>query len=315
GSIKGIFTVFKYLYINKTSSGTVHIIMEYLEFANDITPLKITGVVVNSDGTSRQFDLVDSDISKVLLMSLDEVREYIYQKGLALIGRQSTNFLNAFENKIPLAREFVCELKDILIPTNEDAQDGSYSFYLEKDLRMPSFPEIVERLHIDKGCKKDEDDNIVSVNESAFRIRKPHMMDEDLEPTDEYIDAVRNALNHSEDNQKQQEALTRVGKKFGFFWSKEVKLGGKLYVNGQDNDLNGLESENWQIIERNELLSLYNLLPQELILKIKKTNSETSTFRGVKIFTSVIVMNAAKPYRNVFGIRVDYLDDDNPYIV
>ncbi|CAG8818250.1 25820_t:CDS:2, partial [Gigaspora margarita] len=100
------------------------------------------------DGTSEPFDLREPDISKVQLMSLDEIREYLCQEGLALIGRQNTSFRNAFENKIPLARESECKLKDILVPTNEEAQDGSYSFYLEKDLRMPGFPEIVDRLHI-----------------------------------------------------------------------------------------------------------------------------------------------------------------------
>ncbi|CAG8830595.1 20781_t:CDS:1, partial [Racocetra persica] len=40
-----------------------------------------------------------------------------------------------------------------------------------------------------------------------------------------------------------------------------------------------------------------------------------STFNNVKIFTSVIVLNQTKPYRNVFVIRVEYMDDENPYVV
>ncbi|KAF0449987.1 hypothetical protein F8M41_002274 [Gigaspora margarita] len=128
----------------------------------------------------------------------------------------------------------------------------------------------------------------------------------------------------------------------------EVKLGGKLYVNdGQTDDLNQLENlrhfENWQIIEQNELLPLYNLLPLELITSIKKIIGKKklhydilsarmpkkkksitiriqkprviSTFDKVKIFTSVIVKNESRAYRNVFGIRVDYLKKKNPYIV
>ncbi|RIB19758.1 hypothetical protein C2G38_2181005 [Gigaspora rosea] len=354
--------------------------MEYLEFANEIAPHRIIGVVVNSDETSKSFDLEVSDINNVLLMSLDEMREYLCEKGSLLIGRQNTYFRNAFKNKIPLARESECILKDILIPTNEESQDGSYSFYLEKDLTMPGFPEIVNRLHLDRRCIKSENGIIESASKSAFRIKKPHMMDiiidqqleqhnadpgrkllqEDLEPTKEFIKAIENALNHSKDNNEQRKALNRVGEEYGFFCiifilkillinrSKEVKLGGELYVNdGQTNNFNQLEIlrhfEKWQIIERNELLSLYNLLPQELITNIKKVigmkllyydissahmpknrNSITirirkpkviSTFDDVKIFTSVIVKNEARAYRNIFGIRVEYQNKENPYIV
>ncbi|CAG8658969.1 3458_t:CDS:2 [Gigaspora margarita] len=352
--------------------------MEYLEFANEISPHRIIGVVVNSDGTSKSFDLEVSDINNVLLMTLDEMREYLCEKGSLFIGRQNTSFRNVFENKIPLARESECKLKDILIPTNEGVQDGLYSFYLEKNLKMPGFPEIVNTFNLDRGCIKNEDGIIEPANMSAFRVKKPHMMDviidqkleqhnadpgrkliilkkgtirllqEDLEPTKEFIEAIENAINHFKDNHEQREALNRVGEEYGFFWSKEVKLGGKLYVNdGQTNDLNQLENlrhfENWQIIEQNELLPLYNLLPLKLITSIKKIigkkllhydilsarmpkncNSITiriqkprviSTFDKVKIFTSVIVKNEARAYRNVFGIRVDYLNNENPYIV
>ncbi|CAG8696278.1 3374_t:CDS:2 [Gigaspora rosea] len=298
--------------------------MEYLEFANEIAPHRIIGVVVNSDETSKSFDLEVSDINNVLLMSLDEMREYLCEKGSLLIGRQNTYFRNAFKNKIPLARESECILKDILIPTNEESQDGSYSFYLEKDLTMPGFPEIVNRLHLDRRCIKSENGIIESASKSAFRIKKPHMMD---------IIIDQQLEQHNAD----------PGRK-----SKEVKLGGELYVNdGQTNNFNQLEIlrhfEKWQIIERNELLSLYNLLPQELITNIKKVigmkllyydissahmpknrNSITirirkpkviSTFDDVKIFTSVIVKNEARAYRNIFGIRVEYQNKENPYIV
>uniref|UniRef100_A0A8H3XG31 DUF7431 domain-containing protein n=1 Tax=Gigaspora margarita TaxID=4874 RepID=A0A8H3XG31_GIGMA len=351
--------------------------MEYLELANEISPHRIIGVVVNSDGTSKSFDLEVSDINNVLLMTLDEMREYLCEKGSLFIGRQNTSFRNVFENKIPLARESECKLKDILIPTNEGVQDGLYSFYLEKNLKMPGFPEIVNTFNIDRGCIKNEDGIIEPASRSAFRIKKPHMMDviidqkleqhnadpgrkliilkkgtirllqEDLEPTKEFIEAIENAINHFKDNHEQREALNRVGEEYGFFWSKEVILGGKLYVNdGQTDDLNQLENlghfENWQIIERNELLPLYNLLPQELITSIKKIIGKKllhydilsasmpknckritirikkpkviSTFDKVKLFTSVIVKNEARAYRNVFGIRVEYQNNKNPYI-
>ncbi|CAG8469770.1 1251_t:CDS:2 [Racocetra persica] len=348
--------------------------MEFLRSANEINPLKLRGVIISNDESSSPFDIEPSDLKKVLLMSLDEMREYLCQESLILIGRQNTNFRNAFKNKIPLAREPECKLKDILIPLNEDAQDGSYSFYLEKDLRRPGFPEIVNRLRIDYGYKKNNG-NIESANEKAFRVRRPHMMDviteqkleqhnaevpgrkllivkkgsirllqEDLEPTQEYIDAVENALNEP-DNQRRREALNAVGEEYG---SKEILLGGKLYVdNAQANNLTDLENlklfENWQIIEHNELLSLYNLLPQKLILRIKEVigmkllycnilsidmqrkccnitqlinkPQEISTFKDVKIFASVVVMNNKTSYRNVFGIRIDYQNDESPYIV
>ncbi|CAG8575025.1 16521_t:CDS:2 [Cetraspora pellucida] len=351
--------------------------MEYLGFANDIAPHRLIGVIVSSDESFKEFEIEPSDINKVLLMTLDEMREYLCQEGLALIGRQNTNFRNAFKNKIPLAREPECKLKDILIMTNEDIQDGSFSFYLEKDLKKPGFPEIVDRLHIDRGYKKNND-NIEPANRKAFRVRKPHMMDviieqkleqhnsenpgrkllivkkgsirllqEDLEPTQEYINAVEIALTQP-DNQRRREALNRIGEEYGFFWSKDIRLGGQLCVNDeQATDLTDLENlklfEHWQIIEHNELLSLFNLLPQELISRIKEVigmkllhndilniavprncscviqhihrPQGISTFNGVKIFTSVVVMNNVKPYRNVFGIRVDYQNNENPYVV
>ncbi|CAG8705192.1 12676_t:CDS:2, partial [Gigaspora margarita] len=346
--------------------------MEYLELANEISSHRIIGVVVNSDGTSKSFDLEVSDINNVLLMTLDEMREYLCEKVSLFIGRQDTSFRNVFENRIPLARESECKLKDILIPTNEGVQDGLYSFYLEKNLKMPGFLEIVNTFNIDRGCIKNEDGIIEPASKRAFRVKKPYMIDviidhkleqhnadpgrkllilkkrsirlsqEDLEPTKEFIEAIENAINHFKDNHEQREALNRVGEE-----SKEVILGGKLYVNdGQANDLNQLENlghfENWQIIERNELLPLYNLLPQELITSIKKIIGKKllhydilsasmpknwnritirikkpkviSTFDKVKIFTSVIVKNEARAYRNVFGIRVEYQNNKNPYI-
>ncbi|CAG8530712.1 8927_t:CDS:2, partial [Dentiscutata erythropus] len=99
----------------------------------------------------------------------------------------------AFGNTIPLARESKYKLKDILIPTNENAQDGLYIFYLEKNLRMPDFSEILEEI-----C--------LSLKKGSIRLSQ-----EDLEPTEEYINAVENALSYSDDGQEQREAFNRVG--------------------------------------------------------------------------------------------------------
>ncbi|CAG8485476.1 712_t:CDS:2 [Scutellospora calospora] len=350
-----------------------------MEFFKDIITLSLMVEVVSSDGTSTSFSLEEPNYNDFPSMSLDQMREYLYKKGL-IIGRQNTNFRNVSGSKLSLAREPECKLKDILTPTNEQVQDGFFTFYLDKDLEMPSFPEIVQNLNLDKGCKKLNDGTIIATKKKAYSIKNQHMMEvvienkleqhsiehtrrkilvckkgfirllqEDLEPTEEYITAVKNALKCN-DNPSRRDALNRVGEEYGYFWPKETRLGGKFFLDDdQENNLDELRNlknfQNWQIIEQpeSELLPLFNLLPQDLILKIKEVigmtllysshltihistkcgsktmnipkPNEISTFKNVKIFTSVIIMNNQRPYRNVFGIRVEYMDDEHPYVV
>ncbi|CAG8592092.1 11125_t:CDS:1 [Scutellospora calospora] len=148
--------------------------MEFLEAVADIIPLSLKVEVVSSDGTSTPFNLDEPNYNDFPSMSLDQMREYLYKKGL-IIGRQNTNFRNVFGSKIPLAREPECELKDILTPTNEQAPDGFFTIYLDKDLEMPSFPEIVQKLDLDKGCKKSNDGTIKATNKKAYSIKNQNM--------------------------------------------------------------------------------------------------------------------------------------------
>ncbi|CAG8711371.1 18660_t:CDS:2, partial [Dentiscutata erythropus] len=129
---------------------------------------------------------------------------------------------------------------------------------------------------------------------------------------------------------------------------KEIKLGGIFHINDEQTDnIEQLEKlkhfNNWKIIEQNDLTPLFTLLPKSLISEIQKVNGmkilyhsnlsvhmpkghnilihhiqkplEIQTFNNVKIFASVIVLNKKRPYRNVFVVRVEYNDDENPYIV
>ncbi|CAG8721945.1 8119_t:CDS:2 [Dentiscutata erythropus] len=206
-------------------------------------------------------------------------------------------------------------------------------------------------------------------------IRLSHL---DLEPTEEYVEAVKNALDKKLSKVQRRKELNKVGEKYGFFFAQEIKLGGKLLqvvknqtegimqhqLNDQEvsadklkvlggdvekiarynNKSEWLESlkfcNNCEIIMYNDKLSLYELLPEKLKLKVRRVNSlkvfysnvlttnyfrghfitkvpkppSISTFKGYKIFASVFNAVNREPF-NTFSIRIDYPDSDNPYFV
>ncbi|CAG8707952.1 14162_t:CDS:1, partial [Dentiscutata heterogama] len=129
---------------------------------------------------------------------------------------------------------------------------------------------------------------------------------------------------------------------------KEIKLGGIFHIHYEQTDIiEQLERlkhfNNWEIIEQNDLTPLCTLLSKRLIARIQEVNgmkilyksnlsvnmpkghnilihyiqkpSVVPTFNNVKIFASIIVLNKVRPYRNVFAVRVEYMDDENPCIV
>ncbi|CAG8569879.1 6522_t:CDS:2, partial [Dentiscutata heterogama] len=341
---------------------------------NVIAPLQVKGVVVTEKGVTKEFDLSFSEID--IKMPLDSLREYLTQKNLVLVGKQNSNFRNKFEYKVPFISESDWRLEDILVPTDGTSEsDRSFTFFIDKDLAKPGFPEIIRDLNIAGGCRKNKNGTIISANRSAFRIKNPHLMEviihqnieeieennkegflvycekgtirllpEDLEATKEYVEAIETALSKS----NIKKALNKVGRDYGFFWPKKIKLGGIFQINDEQTDIiEQLEKldhfNNWKIIERNDLTSLCKLLPKKLISRIQEVRGmkilnhsklpvhmpkghniafhhipkplDIPTFNNVKIFASVIVSNKAIPHRNAFVVRVEYLDDENPYIV
>ncbi|CAG8462901.1 16422_t:CDS:2 [Dentiscutata heterogama] len=111
--------------------------------------------------------------------------------------------------------------------------------------------------------------------------------------------------------------------------------------------LKSLESYNeWEIIGYGLKLSLYSLLPEDLQLKIKHLNGikvlysnvynvrmirgynlslpvvepipvppHISTLGDCKIFATIFNREDRKPYKNVFSIRIDYLNEETPFFV
>ncbi|CAG8648362.1 12128_t:CDS:2 [Gigaspora margarita] len=352
--------------------------MDYLKIITVINPLQISGSVIANGEVVNTFDLSIPEVD--IKMPLDELREYLTRKNLVLVGIQNSNFRNKFEYKIPVINENEYKLHDILISTYSiDEADRSFSFFIEKDLKKPGFPEIVRILNITNGCRIVQD-NVITTNKIAFRIKNPHLMEviihqnlsqikdtdkqkfhvrcekgtirllpADLVATEEYVQAVEDALNEdlNPDPRDAIDALIKVGRDYGFFWPKEIKLGGEFQMDEQTENIEELENlkhyDNWKVIKRSDLTSLYELLPERLITKIKEAigikvlhrnnlsvnmpkghsiltqhipkSSGITTFNGVKIFASVIVLNEARPYRNSFAIRIEYMDDENPYLV
>ncbi|CAG8692925.1 8915_t:CDS:1, partial [Dentiscutata erythropus] len=220
--------------------------MQFLKTANDISPLKIKGVVATERGVSNEFDL---NLSKVdIKMPLDRLREYLTQNNLVLVGKQNSNFRNKFEYKVPFINESDWRLEEILVQTDGTTElERDFTFFIDKDLSRPGIPEIVMNLNIARGCIKNKDGTIVQADKSAFRIRNPHLMEvithqhleqieennrgglqvccekatirllpEDLEATDDYITAIEGALKKNSTSEK-KEALNEVCNDYGFF--------------------------------------------------------------------------------------------------
>ncbi|CAG8762268.1 16026_t:CDS:1, partial [Dentiscutata heterogama] len=133
---------------------------------------------------------------------------------------------------------------------------------------------------------------------------------------------------------------------FGVNESDKLKvLGGDVEkIARYNNESEWLESlriyDNCEIIMYNDKLSLYELLPEKLKLKVRKVNGlkvfysnvlttnyfrghfiikipkppSISTFKGYKIFASIFNTVNREPF-NTFSIRIDYQDSDNPYFV
>ncbi|CAG8475517.1 20442_t:CDS:2, partial [Racocetra persica] len=278
--------------------------MQFLKAAYEINPLSVRGVVVAENSVVNEFNLILTEVD--ISTSLDKVREYLTRNDLVLIGRQNSNFRNRFEYKIPFVDENEYKLKDILVPTDGTGEaDMSFSFFIEKDLTRPGFPEIVRNLNLTRGYKT-KDDATVQANKSAFRIKNLHLMmvithqnleeiednngkflccekgtirllPGDLEATEEYIEAIEDALNE-DIHEDRREALHRVGKVYGFFWPKEIILGGKFQFDEKPDTTDTEELErlkhftNWRIINQRDLIPLYMLLPERLISRIKEVN-------------------------------------------
>ncbi|CAG8703852.1 15954_t:CDS:1 [Cetraspora pellucida] len=348
--------------------------MEFLKSAYEANPLSVKGIVIADNKIVNEFNLALSEIKP--LTTLYKVREYLTQKNLVIVGRQNSHFRNKFEYKIPFVNEDDYKLKDILVPTDGTIDSAaSFSFFIEKDLTRPGFPEIVRNLNLTKGYKRNERNEVIQANKNAFRIKNMHLMEiithqtleeiednqgrflccvkgtirllpGDLEATEEYIEAIEDALNE-DINIDIKASLHRVGREYGFFWPKEIILGGKFQLSDEPTDTRELEKLknfiNWRIIDQKDLTSLHTLLPEQLVSRIRRVygmkllyhNSLSvhmpkgkrilpqplpkpqtiPTFKNVKIFTSVIVLNKTKPYRNMFVIRVEYMDDETPYVV
>ncbi|CAG8793626.1 34681_t:CDS:2, partial [Gigaspora margarita] len=409
--------------------------MNYLQILKESQSIVTTDyeVIVITDEESSSYILKNLDKS----MKLGEVRQHLFFDKNVLMG-QNSNFCYEDKNTISITVENNFVLEEILFP-----KDEIYTFYIIKDRSKPNFPEIAQRLDLDKGFKRQEDGAIVAASAPALRIKDSNMMnvttendfgsiqtrmnkgfeqlwvksfEEDfstllnnfkkqgtlmneyeimyylkcsirlsrlnLELNEEYIEAVKNALDKKFSKAQRRKELNKVGEKYGFFFAQEIKLGGKflrlvknqieegimqhqlndqqvdvsepdkLKVLGGDiekiarynNKSEWLDSlkvyNNCEIILYNDKLSLYELLPEKLKLKVRRVNSlkvlyssiltteyfrghlmtkipkppNISTFKGYKIFASIFNAINREPF-NTFSIRIDYQDSNNPYFV
>ncbi|CAG8606493.1 17351_t:CDS:2, partial [Gigaspora rosea] len=142
----------------------------------------------------------------------------------------------------------------------------------------------------------DDENDELSSNECTIKYCEKGsiiLSHKDLEATEEYVEAIKGALDENLTDTQKVEALIGVGKRYGFFWLHEIKLGGKFMQmvtrNGETRNktvggdhskhqstsdwLKSLEScKEWEIIGYGPKFSLYLLLPEELQLRIKRLN-------------------------------------------
>ncbi|CAG8495899.1 7535_t:CDS:2 [Cetraspora pellucida] len=238
----------------------------------------INAIIVNNDQLKFTFEDLDKSAN------LSYVRRRLSIEKDLMLGRQNVYFYDRFGGKISRDHENNYTLETILI------KDGSdFSFYIESDLSKPSFPKIVQLLNLDKGWTIDGED-MKTASKPAFFIKNLHEKDikmqneysinmgernnvyyqtgnihlflKDLQVSTEYIEAIEDALDVNKSVEEQREALNNVGKEYGYFWMKNVKLGRKLQIQVEKMsesasiDQQGIASSNmaYEIFEKEDIL-------------------------------------------------------------
>ncbi|CAG8511884.1 24207_t:CDS:2 [Dentiscutata erythropus] len=270
--------------------------------------------------------------------TLEDTRKLLSQIKEVFVGWQNTFFLKGFR-RIHHSYEDTCRVEDILVQEPE-----VYSLHIEKDESIPCVPELVHLLKIDRGLRKLDNNMIIIANMPAFYIKDLHMKEiiiqnklesycqkgsillsyKELEATNEYIDAIKDALNEDYTDIQKVAKLKEIGNEV-----QEIKLGGKSLddkhtnfriIGGNVNDMiedtskwiKSLEFyKTWAIIEYGDKFSLYELLSEDLQLKIRQLIG----MRNYKIFASTFNKENKDPFKNVFSIRIDYQNDKSPYFV
>ncbi|CAG8677356.1 2270_t:CDS:2 [Gigaspora margarita] len=127
--------------------------------------IKIVVFRKNVRSTFRVVDDLDSD------KTLADTREYLAKFDSEFFGWQNTVFRND-SIKIPHSYEDSYRVEDILVP-----EEDYYSLYIEKDETIPCVPELVRKLNLGKGYKKQDDNSIIAADMSAFSIKDLHIKD------------------------------------------------------------------------------------------------------------------------------------------
>ncbi|CAG8838241.1 27048_t:CDS:2, partial [Racocetra persica] len=240
--------------------------------------------------------------------TLTETRKKLSSNKEIPMSRQNSHFWNDNSNRIPQDEENNYHLQKILIP-----KDDYYNLRIAIDLSKPNFFEISKKLHLNKG-RKFQNNEYVTANKSAFTIKNPHMINvhlhskferiheqitngetkeyikicyergsvrlsrKVLEPTEEFIEAIEEALEDDKSNDEKKRNLDKVGENFGFFWAQEMKLGmeerfpvDNFNETEDSNKVDNLSFDKWRVIKYDDILSLYELLPDNLKLRIKET--------------------------------------------
>ncbi|CAG8490755.1 16583_t:CDS:2 [Gigaspora margarita] len=191
-------------------------------------------IIINNE--RHKFTINELDKSS----SLKEVRKRLSTEKNLLLGRQNIYFYDRFKEKISRDYENNYTLEKILISDGPD-----FLFCIEIDHLMPSFPRIVQRFDLDRG--QIFDNKVMnSANKKAFSIKDLHekniniqneysinigesntvynttssvnFSQKDLLVNDDYIKAIKGALDDSKSIEEQRKALDQVGKEYGYFW-------------------------------------------------------------------------------------------------
>ncbi|CAG8708421.1 12717_t:CDS:2, partial [Cetraspora pellucida] len=274
--------------------------------------------------------------------TLRDTRKCLSSTEEILMGWQNSAFRNKLKRKIPLSQEDKYKLEDILV-----SEDDYYSLTIEMN-QSPSFPKIKRQHNIEIGYKTLDDGLIIAAEQRAFVIKNPHLMSithlNDIQKIEALVEIGKTFGFFWVQEIKLGGKFVQVVTQNAQNGERRNKTVGGDHAKHQSTSdwLKSMEScKEWEIIGYGAKLPLYLLLPEELQSRIKRLNgmkvlhsdvysiriirlpviepvhipSNIPTLKDCKIFATILNKADRKPYKNVFSIRIDYLNDETPFFV
>ncbi|CAG8478005.1 2655_t:CDS:2 [Racocetra persica] len=217
--------------------------MEYIKkyiHPNKIPDDKSIKVVIHEDAnkTPNNFGRISPS------MKLSEVRKFLENLEDFYMGDNMTFLENDVETKIHISTEESRNVSDILVDeqcihilknpeqpslsqfVNKHHLLNGYTSNIELDDDNMQYDEEIERNFVKKSCFKNRSNCSITIAAPTVKDRIS-ISNDDIEPTNDLIDAIEKALNQSTDEGKLN-AIEELWKDFGFFFPKCIEFGGRI---------------------------------------------------------------------------------------